>query len=56
MGLDANHSTMNKFFGPLDRNYGFVKQVICDLVANYERYITERARLKGMFSMAFAFF
>lgn len=56
MGLDANHSMMNKFFGPLDRNYGFVKQTICDLVADCERYITERSRLKGMFFMVFAFF
>lgn len=56
MGLDANHSMMNKFSGPLDKNYGFVKQTLYDLVENCERYITERARLKGMFSVAFGFF
>ncbi|ERF73160.1 hypothetical protein EPUS_03001 [Endocarpon pusillum Z07020] len=35
IGLDANHTMMNKFFGPHDKNYELVSAEIRDVVENY---------------------
>jgi hypothetical protein len=40
---------LNKFYGPHDKNYGFVKEQICDLVLNQEKYIKERTRFNSKF-------
>lgn len=47
LGLDANHTMMNKFFGPHDKSYGFVKEQIRELAMNHERFIKDRTRLTG---------